>query len=324
MTSSFKHKTLSLVAAASAAALLAACGGGDGDTPQQQEQGWKTDANGNVTLRFAAYAGKTPVDCNSQITGVGTQPEQVLNLAQLRFYVSNVQLLKADGSKVALKLAGSGNDKFNYRDEQNAVTLIDLENKQDGNACKGTPEVNPVITGTVPAGTYTGVAFTLGVPLALNHTNQRDTATTPLVLQDAQQPVMAWAWRGGRKFTNIELVNKATSTSTLLHLGSTGCTADVVNGAAPTECGAPNRVPMRFEQFDPAKQTVAMDLAALFSTDDTSKRNGCMAGPKHADCAGPFKALALGFDAESGNGSGLPLAGQTQTVFKAIDTPAGN
>jgi hypothetical protein len=87
------------------------------------------------------------------------------------------------------------------------VTLLDFENKT-GN-CKGTPEMNDVITGSVPPGRYKGLVFTVGVPnvakdeegkdIFLNHSNVA-TASPPLDLQ-----AISWSWQAGRRFMRFEI-----------------------------------------------------------------------------------------------------------------------
>jgi hypothetical protein len=101
-----KSSFLSLSAGLALAGLLSACGGSDDAT------GWTTDSAGSVTLQFAV-AGTTPVSCGSTITGLGSTSKSA-QIQDLRFYVSDVQLIKADGSTVPLTLATT--DDNNYAD----------------------------------------------------------------------------------------------------------------------------------------------------------------------------------------------------------------
>lgn len=325
-------------------AALVACGGGDGNGAAV---GWQTDASGNVKLKFAAYNGTTPIDCTSSLK-LGTKARAV-KMADFRFYISNVNLIRADGSKVALKLKGT--DDYNYTDGTNSVSLIDLEQDGAGLCAGGSATTNTVIEGTVPAGSYVGAEMTLGVPLALNHLNAADAAT-PRVLQTAVHPGMSWNWRGGRKFTNIEFDQDHAADATawesaaagkdgyvLLHLGSTGCVGDPANGTPVSSCKAPNRVPVALSSFDPTKQVIAFDAGALFNYDIASLsegNSGCMSSPTDRACVKPFDALALDFgkpvrDASGqvvldgkgypqidGAGTGQPLAGKVQAVLKVV------
>ena len=170
--------TASLTLAAAAA--LTACGGGDGG-----DSGPKS-----VTIEFAAVAGSTPIDCASTLTDLGTTNASG-TLKDLRFYISNVKLVKSDGSEAALTLGST--DDFNASQGSDSVTLIDLEDKA-GSCADGTEATNKVIKGKVPAGDYVGVKMTLGVPFSLNHTDQSaDVSVTPAVINNAVNPGMGWS-----------------------------------------------------------------------------------------------------------------------------------
>lgn len=287
------------------ASLLSACGGSSDDST-----GWTTDSS--VSLQFAAVAGTTPVSCGTPITSLGTG-SQSAQVQDLRFYISDVQLLKEDGSTTPLTLATTDNN--NYTDGTHNVSLITLSQAGTGACTTGT--LNSTIQGTVPAGRYVGVTMTLGVPLSLNHLSSTDAAT-PAVLRSDVNPSMSWNWRGGRKFTKIELQSTETGNPvTLLHLGSTGCVGDPANGVAITGCTAPNRLTLTFANFDPAKQQIALDVQSLFAQQNFSVTNSCMSSPTDAGCVSDFAALALNFNPD-GTGTGTAIAGQTQTVFKAM------
>ncbi len=293
--------------------LLSGCGGGDDDAA-----GWHTE--GEVKLKFVAVAGDTPIACGSPVDAIGSTAKR-MRVQDLRFFISNVHLIGADGTRVPLTLDRT--DDFNYASAEGSVSLIDLEQKDVDRCISGSPAINAEISGTVPAGRYLGVAMELGVPQALNHSYSLDPKT-PAVLRTDLHPGMSWNWRGGRKFTKIELIKDPADTTawdsdvTLLHLGSTGCVGDPAKGEAVTGCTAPNRLPFALDGFDPGHQAIAFDVQALFAGDDVSKgTHRCMAGPTDASCVLPFKALGLDFNPD-GSGNGQPAAGQTQTVFKAV------
>ena len=290
------------------AAGLAGCGGGgSGDGT-----GWSPDASGQVRLRFAAYAGPNPLSCGGVVPGLGVTGKSA-QLQDLRFYISNVQLIRSDGSTVALSLASTDNNNYAGAD---SVSLITLSQKGVG-ACTAGAALNTAVLGHVPPGHYTGVTMTLGVPFALNHLNATDPAT-PAVLRSDVNPGMAWNWRGGRKFTKIELqATEAGNPVTLLHLGSTGCVGDPANGVAISSCSAPNRVALTFTSFNPATQALAVDVASLVAGVDLSKSNSCMSSPTDAGCASAFASLSLNFRSD-GSGTGLPVPGQTQQAFRVV------
>ncbi len=297
-------KTLSL--ATVAAACLAACGGGgDDESPQA------------VTIEFAAYSGSAAVACATPVTALGSG-SVAAQIKDFRFYVSNVKLLKADGSEVPLTLGA--NDDWNLSSGSNSLTLIDLEDAT-GSCAGGTTATNATIKGTVPAGTYTGVKLTMGVPFALNHSDYA-TATKPLDIQ-----AMAWSWQSGRKFAKIEVTDPAgvpgtwASNTFNFHLGSTGCTGNPANGET-VACVAPNRMDFQFASFNPAAQKIAVDVQALVAGTDITVNQagapGCMSGGTDPECLRVFEALAIDWKA-NGTGTGLPLnGGAAQTLFKAV------
>ncbi|HLO93203.1 MAG TPA: MbnP family copper-binding protein [Burkholderiaceae bacterium] len=291
--------------------LLSACGGGGGDT---------TPAPGaprSITLSFSAVAGTTPVKCGTAVTGLGSSNADA-QLKDLRFYVSNVKLVRADGSRQDLTL--SADDDWNLSKDGNSVTLIDLE---DGTgACSGgTAAMNAQVKGTVPAGSYVGVEWTVGVPFAMNHSDYA-TATRPLDVQ-----AMAWSWQSGRKFAKIEVTDPAgaagiwSAKTFNVHLGSTGCTGNPASGET-VSCLAPNRMAVAFASFNPDSQRIAVDVRALLAGNDVTRNlagaAGCMSGGTDPECLKVFESLAIDWKAD-GKGSGLPLGnGSAQTLFKVV------
>lgn len=330
----FASRLTPLAAALMGATLLAACGGGsDGGSNTNNTtadgKSWQVDSTGQVTIRFGAYQGSTPVDCSSSLK-LGSD-QRAVKLADLRFYIADVELIKADGSKVKLKLKQTDDYHYQPEDESHNLSLIDLENAQ-GDCDGGSTGTNTMIEGTVPAGQYTGVAMTLGVPFALNHLNAADAAT-PRVLQNAVHPGMSWNWRGGRKFTNIQFDQDRATDPTpwqtaegddkgkaIFHLGSTGCLGNPAEGTPISSCKAPNRAEVVLSNFNPGTQVVALDVGTLFGHAISSTTDGdgaCMSGATDTACAKPFAALALDWKAD-GSGNGQPVAGQSQQVFKAM------
>jgi uncharacterized repeat protein (TIGR04052 family) len=292
------------ILALAAGSLLAACGGG-ADGPQ------------SVTLTFAAFAGSAPVQCGTAVSGLGSSGVAA-QIKDFRFYISNVKMVRADGSEAALTLAA--NDDWNLSSGGNTLTLIDLEDGS-GSCAGGTAATNAVIKGTVPAGDYVGVKMSMGVPFALNHSDYA-TATRPLDIQ-----AMAWSWQSGRKFAKIEVTDPAGaagswSASTFnVHLGSTGCTGNPASGET-VSCVAPNRMDVKLSSFDPYSQKIAVDLKALLAgTDITANQAGapgCMSGGTDPECLRVFEALAIDWNT-AGSGTGLPVnGGAAQTLFRAV------
>ncbi|MDD2547342.1 MAG: metallo-mystery pair system four-Cys motif protein [Burkholderiaceae bacterium] len=306
------------------ASTLAACGGGGSEAPDTSTAGPQT-----VQIQFAAVAGSQAVGCGTPLTGLGSTGATA-QLRDLRFYIANAALVRADGVEVPVTLGA--NDAWNLTVGQDRVTLIDLENATG--ACPsatGTAGTNAVLKGQVPAGNYTGVKLSLGVPFALNHSDWANPATTsaPLDIQ-----ALAWSWQGGRKFAKIEVTDplaaspvgtpgKWSASTFNVHLGSTGCVGNPATGTQVSGCAAPNRMEFTLPQFNPATQKIAVDLQALLASTDitantTGTAAGCMSGGTDPECLNVFKALAIDWQAD-GKGTGLPVqGGASQTVFRAV------
>jgi len=318
-----------------------------------------------VSIRFGLSAGSAPVQCGAPITGLGTTKVSA-QLRDARFYVSNVALIDRSGKETPVVL--KSNDWQNPH-----VALIDFEN-QSGR-CKGTAGVNDLVKGSVPAGKYKGLVFTVGVPslvkgedgkdVAFNHSN---LATAPIPL-DVQG--MNWGWQAGRKFIALELepeggvtrkppparaarepvasANPAeaerleaiarreapkepkeqprlnadgtiTVSTWMMHFGSTGCKGDPLTGEIAS-CLAPNRIAVRFDNFDPARQHVVLDLAALLSgvdlTHDAGGATGCMSSLTDPECGPLYEAAGLRIkeSAPDANDIGRP-SGIPQRMFR--------
>lgn len=152
-----------------------------------------------ITIDFAAYVGDSEFVCGESYDNVGTAASTITPM-DFRFYVSDVALIDSNGEAVSLELEQDG--KWQY---QNTV-LLDFE---DGTAAcdNGTAETNMTIVGTVPAGDYQSLQFTMGVPKNLNH-DDAAIAPSPLNLTS-----MWWNWQGGYKFLRADLeTDKAIST----------------------------------------------------------------------------------------------------------------
>jgi uncharacterized repeat protein (TIGR04052 family) len=297
--------THALSVALVATTVLSACGGGGDAGPR------------DVTLEFGAFSGTTAIKCATPVVGLGNGAVTA-QVKDFRFYVSNVRLVRADGSEEPLVLGP--NDAWNLTSGGDRVTLVDLEDAT-GSCAGGTAATNALVKGTVPAGAYTGVKFTMGVPFALNHT---DYAAAP---QPLDSQAMAWSWQAGRKFAKIEVTDPDGAAGTWtaktfnVHLGSTGCTGNPASGQT-VSCSAPNRMEVSLGAFDAATQKIAVDVQALLAgTDITVNRAGaagCMSGGTDPECPNVFRSMAIDWKAD-GTGTGQPIAGgASQTLFRAI------
>lgn len=244
----------------------------------------------DITLNFAAHVGDEVAACGTTYAGIGST-DAAIEFADLRFYVSNVQLLTESGEAVALDLVQD--DTWQAQN----VALLDFEDASG--ACNGNPALNSQVIGSVPEGSYTGVRFDLGVPQTLNHL---DTTTAPSPLNVTP---MWWNWRGGYKFLRVDLVvPDSDNPGWPIHLGSTGCTGEVATLPPSEPCARPNVVTVQLDDFDPSEDTVVADIAALLGFSDVSQSlelapPGCMSGPADPDCDTLF-LRGFGLSRESG------------------------
>ena len=272
-----------------------------------------------VKIPFVAEMGGQPFSCAASFADVGTTKSTV-QFGDFRLFVSNVRMIGADGAEVPVALAQDGIWQLE------GTALLDFEDGS-GTCANGTAETNTTLRGTVPDGSYMGLAFDIGVPFAQNH-GDPTLAASPLNLTS-----MFWTWQAGHKFIKIDLATTgqplpapmkmaadgATDHSTAmtdgpkgwsLHLGSTGCASDSKTAAPAAECANPNRIAVRLDDFMPGMagmDTVVIDPAAVLAganvdVNAAETAAGCMSFPKDADCPPVMSALGLGYDGASAPG----------------------
>lgn len=250
-----------------------------------------------VEIAFEARVGAAAFDCAAKYTDLGTAKSEV-EISDFRLYVHNVELIRKDGTKVAVELDQDGLWQLQ------SLALLDFENKT-GACANGTAETNTKIRGKAPAGSYTGISFDVGVPFEQNH-GDAATASSPLNLT-----ALFWSWNEGYKFMRIDAKATGAATPFLFHLGSTACMADAMGTV--TSCGMPNRPTVVINDYDPLTGTIVIDYAALVSEVDLSMNGGgapgCMAGVDDPECAPTMGKLGI----HLADGSIHP---EEQVVFK--------
>lgn len=276
-------------------------------------------ADAPVEIRFAGEFAGSPFSCAVAHEGIGASRSTV-EVADYRLYLSNLRLIAADGAEAKVALTQDG--VWQLGD----VALLDFEDGS-GSCVNGTPPVNAMVRGTAPAGAYVGLAFDVGVPFAVNH-GDPTLAGSPLNLT-----AMFWNWQGGYKFVKVDLAtagqplaarqtsgdhagggasDKARGWS--LHLGSTGCASASKTTAPGAECANPNRVAVRFDRFDPARNVVVIDPAAVLAEADVDVNApetspGCMSFPNDPDCLAVMTRLGLAY-------GGVPPGPQTLATMR--------
>lgn len=253
-----------------------------------------------VNLRFAAQVAGQPFECGRSYAAIGTTRSSITP-SDFRMYVSEVHLIDAAGRAVPVTLAQDGVW------QRDGVALIDFENGA-GPCRNGTAATNTQVRGTVPAGTYTGVRLTLGVPFASNH---GDPTVAPAPLNST---AMFWTWQGGYKFLKFDAATTGQPVTTAppapngggnasgfsVHLGSTMCAAPS-RTQPPSACQNPNRVTVQFDRFDLSRNVVVADIGAVLAganvdVNAQGTSPGCMSFPKDADCPPVMGALGLAYD----------------------------
>lgn len=263
-----------------------------------------------VTITFAAAFGGDAFDCGREYTGVGSTNSTV-RVADYRLFVTDVALTTASGERVPVTLDQDG--KWQY----DTVALLDFEDAS-GYCVNGTPDTNTTVTGTVPAGDYTGLSFKVGVPFEHNH-GDPTLQPSPLNLT-----AMFWNWQGGYKFIKLDMAtsglhidpvmpdtaaNHAPPNGTppaprargwALHLGSTGCASASRTTSPEDACASPNLMAIDLPTFDPATTVVVIDPAPVLAeanvdikTPETSP--GCMSFLNDDDCVPVMSRLGLPF-----------------------------
>jgi uncharacterized repeat protein (TIGR04052 family) len=285
----------------SASAWFAACGSDNANDDAAADAG--SDAGAAelepVTFAFKLKAGDTDVDCSGPVRVGGHD----VTVSVARFYVSEIALVTADGESVPVELDSPAGTATEPAQQGEGVGLLDFDNGK-GECSGSTASTNTTLTGKVKPGKYTGIAFSLGVPEALNHLDIIK-AKAPLNVSG-----LYWTWLTGYMFTEINL--KTTESFPAvgpdgealsprpaqfpIHLGSGSCDGDFRKGEAVT-CKNPNRANIRLDGFDMARDAVVLDLDALIGSTDLTvahgENNGCMAGPDDLDCAEIFKNIGV-------------------------------
>ncbi len=268
-----------------------------------------------VRIHFEARLSNKVFACGSQYEDVGSK-SSIVTPVDLRFFVSDVVLLRTDGPAIPVVLDQDG--VWQYK----SLALVDLEDASGG--CRnGTPAMHAEVTGTVPEGSYVGLRFALGVPFEMNHIDS-SAAPSPLNLT-----AMEWNWQNGYKFLRAEVsVVPAKPSATLkpaamqdssgtkppsqgqrmhrgasgfpVHVGSTGCAGTSPDAAPEGECKNPNRAVITLPEFDVAKDAVVFDMGQLLAHSDLSANSldtppGCMSFEGDPDCIPIMEALGIAY-----------------------------
>jgi uncharacterized repeat protein (TIGR04052 family) len=270
--------------------------------------GHQSGGKRDFTIAFKSRVGAAPFECGKSYDGVGTTGSRITP-TDFRLYLHRVRLIDREGREVPLELEQDG--KWQVDD----IALLDFENGT-GPCANGTAETREIIRGSAPAGEYSGLKFTVGVPFARNHA---DPAKAPSPLNLSQ---LFWVWNSGYKFARIEMQTTGLPNGWMLHLGSTGCQPGGTAQTIPTGCTFANRAEVTLAGFKPGRDSVVTDLKMLLDganvdVNQPQTARGCMSAPNDADCRPLFANLGLPF-------AGQPAPGQKFfTVETGVETALG-
>ena len=191
--------------------------------------------------------------------------DEVGTVRDLRFYVSDIELLDRAGRAYPLSL------RSDQQWQSDRVALVDMAGENSNFSIRG--EVgNAPFSGAEHSGAeLSGIRFTMGVPFELNHANPM-TAAAPLNRGD-----LFWSWQSGYKFLRVDLADPAGEWS--FHLGSTGCVSASAVRAPESPCAQPNRVKVQLRGFDPTRYPVLVRADEFFRS---------MHAPGSGTCTGNY------------------------------------
>ena len=203
-----------LVIATTAIAALSSCSK-DNNTPQpgkpnpgQEEKPTpELQGNGKIALQFENYVGeeKLTLGADANAAKAYTSNGQTLKFSEVKYVITNIALVKADGTKVA----------YHTEDLDKGGFLINQEN---------TTSLSPILS-EIPEGDYKGIEFGLGVKRELNNLSLQDKFPNFYRLTGSfkQAQIMHWEWANGYRFVKLEgWYSNATATNDTLsiHMGS--------------------------------------------------------------------------------------------------------
>ena len=141
-----------------------------------------------VSLQFDNYVGteKLALGASANAAKAYTSNGQTLKFSEVKYVITNVVLVKADGTKVP----------YHTEDLDKGGFLI--------NQAK-TASLTPVLSG-IPEGEYKGIEFGLGVKKELNNLKLQDKFPNfyRLTGEFKHSGIMHWEWANGYRFVKLE------------------------------------------------------------------------------------------------------------------------
>ncbi|MBX2924368.1 MAG: hypothetical protein KF746_19355 [Chitinophagaceae bacterium] len=158
----------------------------------------------NVTLHFNnTFKNNTIVLGNAASTTATTNTSaegQVHHFSELKYVISNIRLIKADGTEIP----------YNINDLDKGATVV--------NQAKN--ETLDYTLSNIPSGEYKQIKFGLGVKQELNTLDQTKFPTF-YANAGANETEMMWEWGAGYRFTKLEGFYDSDNKEMSIHTGST-------------------------------------------------------------------------------------------------------
>jgi uncharacterized repeat protein (TIGR04052 family) len=265
-------------------------------------------------LRFAALVDGAEVGCTDDLGGFGPNGTDHVGINDLRFYVSNLRFLDAEGNEVHATL---DTNEFQLQSPGGFVALIDLTGSTQGSCrsssvafAEGTARTHQAITGTTHLHDVVAVAFDIGVPQPVMKTtiatNTAEGAPSPL-------NEMYWNWNSGYRHFVFNFAVRDGNGDTgggYLHVGSRDCApaGDPLALADRDRCTYVNTPAVALEDFELETDTVGIDLRRLlagldfrapiydpntFEVIGDAPGAECHSSPMQPDCAMVFSSFGL-------------------------------
>ena len=154
------------------------------EQPQKPDEKKPDETTGKVSLQFDHYVGAEKLTLGT--AKAYTSNGQTLKFSEVKYVITNVVLVKADGSKVP----------YHTEDLDKGGFLI---NQAD--AASLAPVLNEI-----PSGDYKGIEFGLGVKKELNNLSLQDKFPNFYKLTGSfkQKEIMHWEWANGYRFVKLE------------------------------------------------------------------------------------------------------------------------
>jgi uncharacterized repeat protein (TIGR04052 family) len=230
------------------------------------------------TVRFDSRVADEPFACGTKAV-VGSK-NTLVEPVDMRFYVHDVTLIRANGERVQLEL------HQDERYQRENVALLDFVD-DTGSCLTGDSDIRNVVHGYAPEqADYTGVAFKLGIPADKNHL---DGAHAPAPYNASG---MWWSWSGGYKYARIEVKSDAVPLW-YFHGGAGDCGGTTVTGFT---CKSLQIAKIELPNYDPQASLVVFDAARFYAASDLTVADdtpGCMGFAPDTQCAPLYNTLGV-------------------------------